>query len=631
MLKRKTFKRAANSADQSLSQQLARELSSKQIDPSKEAANSPPNENSNKGEDTRMLHDVAQITAQSFASSEEAMNVTLEVLCRFLDCQTLFISRVGITLSNEIDGPSQHTLKIMGVRNQGTLQPARGGERPLDETYCHTVWQTHQPLIVEDSTRDPFYQQLLTTKDYNIGSYIGVPLIYSDGRVYGTLCSQDSHPRPLTQQPEKLELMQIMARFLITHIEREELTIQLRESERAQAELVHKEQGARMEADSNLRELNAIIDAMGDGMLVSNRNGQLHVNEVARQILSVIPDCKTLEEFLARQGERTVVWDENTQPMPIEQLPIVRVLRGEHLVGENMVMVQRENAQGMKRFLSVSGMPIYDEQERVNGCVLIFRDIHERYLLQRQTQELNTRFNEFLSIASHELKGPLTALKGNIQLAQRALRRLMPQHQQENDPSISLLKKIQRYLERTEHQVRLQTRLTSDMLDVSRIRAGTLALHRQPCDLKQVVRESVEDQRQVAEGRIINLELPTTDIFVHGDAERLGQVVNNYLTNACKYSASDKPIKVTLITEEEEICVTVSDQGPGLTLDEQERVWERFYRAKEVTVLSGSSIGLGLGLHICKTIVEQHGGNVGLQSTLGQGSHFWFTLPLSKS
>ncbi|GHO44797.1 hypothetical protein KSX_29600 [Ktedonospora formicarum] len=559
------------------------------------------------------------------------MDATLEVLRRFLDCQTLFISRVEITPSNEIDGANQHTLKIMGVRNQGTSQPARGGERALDETYCHTIWQTHQPLIVEDSTRSPFYQKLLTTKDYNIGSYIGVPLIYSDGRIYGTLCSQDSRPRPLMQQPEKLELMQIMARFLISHIEREELTTQLREAECAQAELARKEREAHMEADRHLRELNAILDAMGDGMLVSNRDGQLRVNEVARQILSVIPDCKTLEEFLARQQERTVVWDENTQPVLSEQLPIVRVLNGEHLVGEKMVMVQRENAQGVKRFLSVSGMPIYDEQEHVNGCVLIFRDIHERYLLQRQTQELNTRFNEFLSIASHELKGPLTAFKGNIQLAQRALRRLMSQHQQEHDTSINLLEKIQRYLERAEHQVRLQTRLTSDMLDVSRIRAGTLALYMQRCDLKQVVKEIVEDQRQVAEGRRIDLELPTADIFVHGDAERLGQVVNNYLTNACKYSASDKSIKVTVITEGMEGRVIVSDQGPGLTLDEQTRVWERFYRSKDISIMSGNSIGLGLGLHICKTIVEQHGGSVGLQSTVGQGSHFWFTLPLSKT
>jgi signal transduction histidine kinase len=118
-------------------------------------------------------------------------------------------------------------------------------------------------------------------------------------------------------------------------------------------------------------------------------------------------------------------------------------------------------------------------------------------------------------------------------------------------------------------------------------------------------------------------------MVIGGDADRLGQVVNNYLTNALKYSLSDKPVEIAVTTDGATARVTVSDQGAGLALDEQERVWERFYRAKGVHVLSGHGIGLGLGLHICKTIVEQHGGSVGLHSTPGKGSHFWFTIPLN--
>jgi signal transduction histidine kinase len=192
-------------------------------------------------------------------------------------------------------------------------------------------------------------------------------------------------------------------------------------------------------------------------------------------------------------------------------------------------------------------------------------------------------------------------------------------------------RKIQRYLERAEHQISVQNRLTSDLIDVSRIRAGKLELHMQPCDLGQIVREIVENQRQVAEGRVITLELPTEKMVICGDADRLGQVVSNYLTNALKYSSSDKPVEVAVTTDGATARVTVSDQGAGLTLDEQERVWERFYRAKDVQVLSGNGIGLGLGLHICKTIVEQHSGCVGLHSMPGKGSHFWFTLSLSEA
>jgi signal transduction histidine kinase len=238
-------------------------------------------------------------------------------------------------------------------------------------------------------------------------------------------------------------------------------------------------------------------------------------------------------------------------------------------------------------------------------------------------QETNQRFNEFLSIASHELKGPLTAIKVSIQLAQRALRA------QEQKVSSSTLAKLQSYLERMEYQIRVQNRLASDLIDVSRIRVGKLELQKQPCDLAQIAREIVEDQRQMTAGRIIRLDLPTEKMMVDGDADRLGQVINNYLTNALKYSSSTKPVGVAVTADSNEVRVTVSDQGPGLAPDEQKRIWERFYRATNVQVLSGHGIGLGLGLHISKTIIELHGGHVGLHSTPGNGSHFWFTLPRS--
>lgn len=460
---------------------VSSEAHSASLDGSSPEQESPP-EPSEKAR-SRMLREVAQITAQSFQSSQEAMRAALKVIGDFLDCQSLFVARFGsyeseTTGTTDGERSTQCTLKIMETRNAGMPSPIAGSEGPLDRTYCATVIRTQQPLIVEDVRRYPFYQQLATTEEYNIGSYIGVPLIYSDGRVYGTLCSQDPNPRPLSAQPEKLELMQIVARFLISYIEREELTTHLRQAQEAQ-------------------------------------------------------------------------------------------------------------------------------------------------------QELNERFNEFLSIASHELRGPLTALSGNVQFAQRTLRTLLSQCTQESEAWPGMLEKLQRYLERAESQIHVQTRLTSDLIDVSRIRAGKLALHKQPCDLGQIVRQVVEDQCQVTEDRIITLELPEEEMNISGDADRLGQVVSNYLTNALKYSSPDQPVGVAVTTDGREVRVTVSDRGTGLTPEQQQHVWERFYRAKGVQVLSGHGIGLGLGLHICKTIIEQHGGSVGLDSLPGEGSRFWFTLSLN--
>jgi signal transduction histidine kinase len=114
-------------------------------------------------------------------------------------------------------------------------------------------------------------------------------------------------------------------------------------------------------------------------------------------------------------------------------------------------------------------------------------------------------------------------------------------------------------------------------------------------------------------------------------AGRIEQVVTNYLTNALKYSPADRPVEVGVEVEpgKQQVRVWVRDQGPGLPLAEQGRIWERFHRVQGVEVQSGTGVGLGLGLYICRMIVERHHGQVGVQSASGQGATFWFTLPLS--
>src|SRR5262249_27930974 len=150
-----------------------------------------------------------------------------------------------------------------------------------------------------------------------------------------------------------------------------------------------------------------------------------------------------------------------------------------------------------------------------------------------------------------------------------------------------------------------------------------------PSDLVAIVREAVEEQRQLQPERSISLDLSTVDesVPVEVDAERIGQVVTNYLTNALKYSAEDRPVTVSVRKKGSSARVAVRDEGPGLPPLELEHVWEIFHRAKGVEIQSGSGVGLGLGLHISKSIIERHGGRVGVESVPGKGSTFWFTVP----
>ena len=246
-------------------------------------------------------------------------------------------------------------------------------------------------------------------------------------------------------------------------------------------------------------------------------------------------------------------------------------------------------------------------------------------------REANQRMEAFLGIASHELKTPLTSLQGNVELLTRRLghaQRDDAGHPEELGRVVALAQAV---AERLEPSLRRLGRLVDDVLDESRIQSGRLEFRMVSCDLSGIVRAAVEEQRQLAGARTIHRELPDAQPTpVLADTCRIEQVVTNYLSNALKYSPADRPVVVRLRVEGATARVSVRDAGIGVPPTEQVSIWSRFHRAEGVSVQSGSGVGIGIGLHICKTIIEAHGGQVGVRSAPGQGSTFWFTLPLAQ-
>ncbi|GAC1355209.1 MAG: hypothetical protein PVSMB5_10120 [Ktedonobacteraceae bacterium] len=250
-------------------------------------------------------------------------------------------------------------------------------------------------------------------------------------------------------------------------------------------------------------------------------------------------------------------------------------------------------------------------------------------------QEANRRMEEFLGIASHELRTPLTTIKANVQLAKRRLKTVAAELVSET--TTSKVNASYEMLSRAERQVGVLNRLVGDLIDISRIQTGKLQLQlrKEPSDLVQIVAEAVQEQQKAFPNRTITLSLPFSNepLPVIADADRIAQVLINYLTNALKYSESDKPVAVALTQEKDtrgvaSVRVAVRDEGPGLQPEEQKRIWECFYQSEQVKVVSGSGVGLGLGLYISQTIIERHQGQTGVDSTPGTGSTFWFILPL---
>ncbi len=245
--------------------------------------------------------------------------------------------------------------------------------------------------------------------------------------------------------------------------------------------------------------------------------------------------------------------------------------------------------------------------------------------------EANRRMGEFLAIASHELKTPLTSLDGNIQLMARRLDTLPLAGGTPEDcaHAVALVRVLVKRCEPSLHRL---GRLINGLLDDSCIHERQLELGFERCDLTSVVGAAVAEQRLLAPARTIQLVVPDAEpILVIADNTYLVQVVSNYLSNALKYSCEDQLVEVRVQMEGQMGRVSVRDNGVGLPFAEQEHIWERFHRALGVDVQSGSDVGLGIGLHICKTIVERHRGHVGVNSAPGRGSTFWFTVPLANT
>jgi signal transduction histidine kinase len=283
------------------------------------------------------------------------------------------------------------------------------------------------------------------------------------------------------------------------------------------------------------------------------------------------------------------------------------------------------------RWYLLYGAPL---EGHMGGAVVAHIDITQQKQLELQLRQSREELSAFLNLVGHELSSPLTSIQGHLQLALLRLHRVLPsQAPQETILAENLagqLAPLLDSLERAKAQAGKLNRLIGDLLEVARMQAHHLKLSLVKVDLVNLIRETLEELRLLWPNRTLVFAAPDDAVEVKLDVGRIEQAIINYVTNALKYSPVDRPVKVALHIAERQAVVRVEDQGPGLYPEELGRIWERFYRVSgtEARQEQGMSGGLGLGLSICRGIVQEHGGQVGVESAPGQGATFWFTLPL---
>jgi len=249
--------------------------------------------------------------------------------------------------------------------------------------------------------------------------------------------------------------------------------------------------------------------------------------------------------------------------------------------------------------------PLADEgKDEIATLIQVFNK------LMQQIKENLQKKDEFIGIASHELKTPLTTIKGYIEML----------NMMEQEPT------KKQFVEKAMMNVNKLERLIRDLLDVSKIQSGQLQLEMKEFNMHDLLRETVNAVQMVSAPRII-LEDKLQNEIIYGDRQRIEQVLLNLLSNAIKYSPGENKVIIDSEKTDKELLIKIRDFGIGITKEEQTNIFERFYRSKNTSVHIS---GFGLGLYICRDIITRHYGKIWVE-TADRGSIFIFSLPLKHS
>jgi two-component system phosphate regulon sensor histidine kinase PhoR len=366
----------------------------------------------------------------------------------------------------------------------------------------------------------------------------------------------------------------------------EELEINIKEKSIAEARLRNNEE-----------RLTGILETMAEGVVIYNKNGNItFANLMAQKILGL---TRNQEDLYTIPDWQNLKLDGNA--LPDGESPIVLTLSTGTPMYDYEIGIRPPGKEII--YISVNTAPIYDEHKNIISIIATFMDVtHRRKVIQQK--------DEFISVASHELRTPVTSLKASLQLLDRI----------KTEPHSELFPTL---IDQANKSLNKVSVLIDDLLNSTKMTEGQLHLNKTKFSIAQLITDFSQQVMAGGTHQIIMEGALHTEVFA--DADKIDQVIVNLVNNAVKYGADSKDIIVRIEQEKEKVKVSVIDKGPGIAPEKLPHLFDRYFRVD----LNGMQYsGLGLGLYICAQIIKKHNGNIGVESLLGGGSKFWFTLPV---
>jgi len=429
---------------------------------------------------------------------------------------------------------------------------------------------------------------LLSLKTLDLDEGLSLSIILTD------LTTQKSTQNLLQEKNTQLELAQRQTKELNANLE-----ATVKDRTRDLEATIRQKNYVEKALRNNEDRLTKILETMAEGVIICEPNGDYtYANPMAQKLIGIQEMNGMVQSYFDPKWPRLKI---DGSPLPLNEDPIKIALTEGKNIYDHEIAVQPPNDELI--YISINTALLKEQDGTIMLCISTFMDVTNRRKVYQQK-------DEFISVASHELKTPITSLKASLQLLKRL----------QNTGHTAMVPKLIDQANKSMNKVSV---LIEDLLNTSQYNSGQLHIHPKKVNLYQLVSECSREIR--TDGKhTIEIE-GEKEIVIAADPDKIEQVIINFINNAIKYASDSKLIKIKIETNNEEAKVLVIDKGPGIDPRKTPHLFDRYYRGDN----DGKQYsGLGLGLYICAEIIKKHNGNIGVDSVINSGSTFWFTLPL---